>query len=37
MSLDLAERRVYVALVAQRVEEENEALESLRDRIGGRR
>ena len=37
MSLDLAERRAYVALVAQRVEEENEALESLRDRIGGRR
>ena len=37
MSLDLAERRAYVGLVAARVEEENEALESLRDRIGGPR
>ena len=37
MSLDLAERRAYVGLVAQRVEEENDALESLQDRIGARR
>ena len=37
MSLDLAERRAYVQLVAQRVEAENQAIESLRDRIGERR
>ena len=34
MSLDLAERRAYVRLVAQRVEAENHAIESLHDRIG---
>jgi hypothetical protein len=37
MSLDLAERRAYVRMVAQRVEAENHAMETLRDRIGGRR
>jgi hypothetical protein len=36
MSLELAERRAYVRLAAERVEEENQAVESLRDRIGGR-
>jgi hypothetical protein len=29
MSLDLAERRAYVRLVAERVEAENQAVESL--------
>lgn len=34
MSLDLSERRAYVRLVAERVEAENHAIESLHDRIG---
>lgn len=34
MSLELSERRAFVRLAAERVEEENHAIESLRDRIG---
>jgi hypothetical protein len=34
MSLELSERRAYVRLVAQRVEAENQAIESLHGRIG---
>ena len=37
MSLELAERRAYVSLVAERVEAENHAIESLHDRIGASR
>jgi hypothetical protein len=36
MSLELAERRAYVRLAAERVVEENQVVESLRDRIGAR-
>ena len=35
MSLDLGERRAYVRLLAQRIEEENRAFEMLGDRLKG--
>jgi hypothetical protein len=37
MSLELAERRAYVQMVAQRIEAENRAMDSLRDRNVRRR
>ena len=37
MSLDLGERRSYVQMVAERVEAENQAVELLRERVGGPR
>lgn len=37
MSLVLGERRTYVRMVAERVEAENQAVESLQARLGGGR
>ncbi|TVP48063.1 MAG: hypothetical protein EA350_03780 [Gemmatimonadales bacterium] len=37
MSMDLAERRVYVRMLAERIEADNRAFESLGTRSGGRR
>lgn len=33
MSLDLGERRVYVRMLAQRIEAENQAFETLNERL----
>jgi hypothetical protein len=35
MGLDVSERRVYVRLLAQRIETDNQALKTLTDRIKG--
>lgn len=35
LALDLGERRAYVRMLAQRVEAENRALESVGQRLGG--
>jgi hypothetical protein len=37
MALDVAERHGFVQMLAQRIEAENHAVETLRDRMGGGR
>lgn len=34
MNLDVGERRAYVQMLAQRIEDENRALDALRERLG---
>jgi hypothetical protein len=37
MALDVAERRGFVQMLAQRIEAENQAVQAIRDRMGGGR
>lgn len=37
MGLDVGERHAFVGMLAQRIEAENQAVEALRERMGGRR
>jgi hypothetical protein len=37
MGLEVAERQGFVRMLAQRIEAENQAVEAIRDRLGGAR